>query len=202
MTPILRRSMKSASLVQDDIPFMDEYVRRGGSETYLQSVTQKRIRLEGEEGVPPQANEDIMTSWKLVKTLYSGRGLVIFLSKQISLPLRIRTDMQGFVALLVETMNTLFSYIKIIAMREIIGTFDHPDEDKSYAYLMCWGLFVGECLDCTYPNEREHNVEIKLFISSTGFSSALAGCRENYLLHNPIRNSLAVLVSPCTTGST
>jgi hypothetical protein len=50
----------------------------------------------------------------------------------------------------IETAVTIFSFIGIISMHEIIESFDRPGDDKSYAYLMCWGLLVGQCSDCVF----------------------------------------------------
>lgn len=72
-----------------------------------------------------------------------------------------------------ETLNTVVSFIQITALHEIIVSFGTND-DKAYAYLMCWGLFVGQA------------TEVLL--------SGYLWVRENYVLHNPVRMALSALL--------
>lgn len=42
----------------------------------------------------------------------------------------------------------LVSFLQIAAVHEIIETFKAPKgTEAAYAYLMCWGLFVGQALE-------------------------------------------------------
>ena len=53
------------------------------------------------------------------------------------------------VDLALETINTCLSYLQVLSMHEIIKATDNPqDYDKAYAYLMCWGLFAGQTVEC------------------------------------------------------
>lgn len=54
-------------------------------------------------------------------------------------------------ALLIETIVTCVSYLQAISVHEIIDSFEDPKKsDMSYRYLMCWGLFAGQTLECEY----------------------------------------------------
>jgi len=51
-------------------------------------------------------------------------------------------------ALAVDAIRTGCGYIQIASMYEIINEFDEPaGSDKSYARLMCWGLFFGQTVE-------------------------------------------------------
>ncbi len=52
--------------------------------------------------------------------------------------------MTGF---LIETVGMLFSFLQIAAMHELIDTFNDKSTDRSYAYLVCLALFVGEAME-------------------------------------------------------
>ena len=60
-------------------------------------------------------------------------------------------------------------------MHEIINTFNEPaGSDKSYARLMCWGLFLGQAVE--------------------NFLGSYLWVRENYLLHLPTRMTLGSIL--------
>lgn len=92
-------------------------------------------------------------------------------------------------------------------MHEIIETFKQPPgADKSYAYLMCWGLFLGQAIEgewtvlnrvlwLTWCSHAIRVQQVRPF--SIVWCSAIidgSSVRENYLLHQPIRMTLATLV--------
>jgi hypothetical protein len=41
----------------------------------------------------------------------------------------------------------LFSFLQIAAMHELINTFNDKGTDRTYAYLVCLALFVGEAME-------------------------------------------------------
>jgi len=64
--------------------------------------------------------------------------------------------------------------VQVTALYELIASFG-PSDDYSYAYLMAWGLFIGQ------------SIEVLL--------SAYLWVRENYILHNPVRFTISAIVS-------
>lgn len=62
--------------------------------------------------------------------------------------------------------------MQITALHELIASFDY--DDPSYAYLMCWGMFVGQVFGVVL--------------------SAYLWVRENYLLHNPVRMTMSAIL--------
>ncbi|ORY26307.1 P-loop containing nucleoside triphosphate hydrolase protein [Naematelia encephala] len=139
------RSTKVAKLGMSDLPHLEEKIRKYGEE---RALPEGQIRL----GVTPH-----ITPWSLVRAVWKGRGSTVFLS------------------LILEVIKTAFSYLQVVAQHEIIQSFSQPQgSDKSYAYLMCWGLFFGQA------------VEVLL--------GAYLNVRENYLLHLPVRMTLASML--------
>lgn len=49
-------------------------------------------------------------------------------------------------AFALETLNTVVSFISVTALHELIASFGQT-EDNSYAYLMCWGMFLGQSVE-------------------------------------------------------
>ncbi|WVF71138.1 hypothetical protein IAT40_005935 [Kwoniella sp. CBS 6097] len=142
------RSMKVDSLSQSDLPLMDEKTRNS-------SIRETAFSSDNKDSEAVRV--DKVTSWAVVKTLWHGREAVVIVS------------------FVLETTRNLISFIQIAAMREIIDSFKAPTgSDKSYAYLMCWGLLFGQ------------SVEALL--------SAYCCVRENYMLHVPIRMTLASML--------
>lgn len=96
-------------------------------------------------------------------------------------------------AFCVETIVTCFSYLQIYSMHEIIAVFDKPqpdDGDRAYARLMCWGLFIGQTTECVL-SAYSWSVSLPMYGKTAHCRS-----RENYLLHIPVKMSVASLVSP------
>ncbi|WVQ99735.1 hypothetical protein IAU59_006877 [Kwoniella sp. CBS 9459] len=142
------RSMKVDSLAQSDLPLLEEKTRNS-------SVRETAFSSENKSSETIQT--DKVTSWSVVRTLWHGRGAIVFISFAL------------------ETIRNLISFVQIAAMREIIDSFQAPPgSDKSYPYLMCWGLLFGQ------------SVEALL--------SAYCCVRENYMLHVPIRMTLASML--------
>ena len=114
-------------------------------------------------------------------------------------------------ALILDAVRTGFSYLQIASMYEIIQTFNQPPgSDKSYARLMCWGLFFGQTVEGEYiPSSQPPSMYLPTLMNSpfsvlfmVGFSTRhenirlnLLRVRENYLLHLPSRMTLASIVS-------
>lgn len=74
MAKVLRRSMKKEQLQSSDLPHLEQYNRRNGAEQDLRSsVTRK-------QGIELPTAEGKITKWLLVKNLWQGRGMTIFIS--------------------------------------------------------------------------------------------------------------------------
>jgi hypothetical protein len=47
-----------------------------------------------------------------------------------------------------EAIPNFFGLLQLVALRELIDSFaDGPEGDKSYAYLMCWLLLIGQAAE-------------------------------------------------------
>ncbi|OCF43038.1 hypothetical protein I317_03131 [Kwoniella heveanensis CBS 569] len=142
------RSMKVDSLSQSDLPLLEEKTRNS-------SIRETAFSSSHKDSQAVQI--DKVTSWSVVKTLWHGKGTIVLIS------------------FVLETTRNLFSFVQIAAMREIIDSFKAPTgSDKSYAYLMCWGLLFGQSVEA--------------------LMSAYCCVRENYMLHVPIRMTLASML--------
>lgn len=102
-------------------------------------------------------------------------------------------------AFALETLNTVLSFVGVTALHEIIASFGKSD-DLSYAYLMCWGLFLGQCVEGGWnPPKRTADPSVLLsaylwFVSDRPRKLTYR-VRENYILHNPVRMTLSAIVS-------
>jgi hypothetical protein len=102
-------------------------------------------------------------------------------------------------AFALETLNTVLSFVGVTALHEIIASFGKSD-DLSYAYLMCWGLFLGQCVEGGWnPPKRTADPSVLLsaylwFVSDRPRTLTYR-VRENYILHNPVRMTLSAIVS-------
>ncbi|KAL7420559.1 hypothetical protein Q5752_004510 [Cryptotrichosporon argae] len=70
-----------------------------------------------------------------------------------------------------ETAAVLVGYIQVWALHEVVEALQQGQEERPYAYLMCWALFLGQA--------------IYVFIS------AYSWVTENYFLHNTARLALS-----------
>ncbi|ODN97956.1 hypothetical protein I350_07593 [Cryptococcus amylolentus CBS 6273] len=148
MAPLAIRSAYVDSLQQPDFPLLDDRTRNSGIDSAIFSVDNIR---------KPSIPASKIGSWQLVKTLWAGRGLTVMVS------------------FILETTRNIISFVQIAAMHEIIQSFNEPSgSDKSYTYLMCWGLFFGQ------------TVNVLL--------SAYCSVRENYMLHTPVRMSISTML--------
>ncbi|ODN72751.1 hypothetical protein L202_08188 [Cryptococcus amylolentus CBS 6039] len=145
MAPLAIRSAYVDSLQQPDLPLLDDRTRNSGIDSAIFSVDNIR---------KPSIPASKIGSWQLIKTLWAGRG---------------------FDSFILETTRNIISFVQIAAMHEIIQSFNEPSgSDKSYTYLMCWGLFFGQ------------TVNVLL--------SAYCSVRENYMLHTPVRMSISTML--------
>ncbi|WOO83211.1 ATP-dependent bile acid permease [Vanrija pseudolonga] len=117
------------------------------------------VRNSGDEylrNVGPRGHDfTAYSSIGLIKALWIGREWPIIIT------------------FFLETLNTVISFVQVAALREVIGWFG-TGQDTSYAYVMCWGLFLGQAL------------EVML--------SGYLWVRENYILHNPVRMTLLAII--------
>ncbi|WVQ77878.1 hypothetical protein IAR50_007581 [Cryptococcus sp. DSM 104548] len=148
MAPLAIRSAYVDSLQQSDLPILEDRTRNSG---IRDSVFSADIKEE------PFMTENNVGSWQLVKILWAGKSWTVFIS------------------FVLETTRNIISFVQIAAMHEIIDSFNQPaGSEKSYAYLMCWGLFFGQIMDVLL--------------------SAYCCVRENYMLHIPVRMSLSSML--------
>ncbi|ORX40310.1 hypothetical protein BD324DRAFT_607321 [Kockovaella imperatae] len=155
--PLAKRSMQVVQLSRTDLPHLEQYVRQSGFSYMMWNVDSKEGQVKLGDGPVKKAPPPKWTEWTLLKATWSGRGSVIFSS------------------LILDGIRTAFSYVQIASMHEIINTFQEPaGSDKSYARLMCWGLFLGQ------------TIEVLL--------GSYLWVRENYLLHLPTRMTLASIL--------
>lgn len=47
---------------------------------------------------------------------------------------------------MLETLNTVLSFVQVGALYELIASFG-PSDDYSYQYLLCASLFVGQAIE-------------------------------------------------------
>jgi hypothetical protein len=130
-------------LLQADIPHLEEFIRRAGDGHGTFAMTDHQSGIKSK-----------VTNWELVRAVWKGRGTTVFISQSYRL-LGIQRCLQMLMplllALLIETMVTCVSYLQAISVHEIIDSFEDPKKsDMSYRYLMCWGLFAGQTLECEY----------------------------------------------------
>ncbi|WRT66672.1 uncharacterized protein IL334_003632 [Kwoniella shivajii] len=145
---LAHRSMQVESLAQNDLPLLEEKTRNSGIREDVFSAENK-----GKEAI----RTDKVTTWTLVMAMWRGKGTTVFIT------------------FLLEFIRNLISFIQIAAMHELIQTFKDPKgSDKSYAYLMCWGLLGGQTFDVLL--------------------SSYLNVRENYMLHIPIRMNLSSML--------
>nr|XP_019007523.1 uncharacterized protein I206_07785 [Kwoniella pini CBS 10737]OCF46304.1 hypothetical protein I206_07785 [Kwoniella pini CBS 10737] len=138
------RSMQVESLAQSDLPLLEEKTRNSGMRDNVFSSDNKDVEI---------IHSDKITGWTLVKSMWRGKGKAVLIT------------------FILEIIRNLISFIQIAAMHEIIESFKDPKgSDKSYAYLMCWGLFAGQAFE------------------------VICSVRENYLLHIPIRMNLSSML--------
>ncbi|ODO08357.1 ATP-dependent bile acid transporter [Cryptococcus wingfieldii CBS 7118] len=163
MAPLAIRSAYVDSLQQSDLPLLDDRTRNSGIDSSIFSADNIR-----KSSIPASK----VGSWQLVKTLWAGRGLTVMVS------------------FILETTRNIISFVQIAAMHEIILSFNEPSgSDKSYAYLMCWGLFFGQTVN------GESGVDepwTRLTITAV-LLSAYCSVRENYMLHTPVRMSISTM---------
>nr|XP_018262736.1 uncharacterized protein I303_04216 [Kwoniella dejecticola CBS 10117]OBR84894.1 hypothetical protein I303_04216 [Kwoniella dejecticola CBS 10117] len=142
------RSMQVESLAQSDLPLLEEKTRNSGIRETVFSSDNKDVEI---------VHSNTVTGWALVKSMWRGKGRAVLIT------------------FVLEAIRNLISFIQIAAVHEIIESFKEPEgSDKSYAYLMCWGLFAGQAF------------EVLL--------AAYLCVRENYLLHIPIRMNLSSML--------
>ncbi|KAK8864683.1 hypothetical protein IAR55_001935 [Kwoniella newhampshirensis] len=121
IAPLARASMKKESLSQSDLPLIEEQTRDNFVPATMFSAEHKQDHLLPSGKV---------TNWTLLKTLWSGRGPIVFIT------------------FILEMFRNLVSFVQIGAMHEIIQSFNQPPgSDKSHAYLMCWGLLFGQSVE-------------------------------------------------------
>jgi hypothetical protein len=85
-----------------------------------------------------------------------------------------------------EAIPQFFGLLQLVALRELIDSFaDGPDGDKSYAYLMCSLLLLGQAA------EGESVAQTTL---TAVFVQSICWVREHYLLHLPVRMVLASML--------
>ncbi|WVO18186.1 hypothetical protein L204_105890 [Cryptococcus depauperatus] len=149
MTPLARLSINVDSLSQSDLPVMEEHIRNSSIREYAFSDSPKNSELD--------PCHEVVTNWMLVKSLWAGKGTIIVLT------------------FFLEVIRNFVSFLQIAALHEVLQSFNQPyGSDKSYAYLMCWGMFAGQAVEALL--------------------SAYCGVRENYLLHVPIKMTLASML--------
>ncbi|WWC94460.1 hypothetical protein V866_001306 [Kwoniella sp. B9012] len=146
-------SMKVESLVQDDLPLLEEKTRNSGITENVFSTDDK---------TKAHLNTHKVTGWDLVKSMWRGKGTAVFITAAL------------------EIFRNLVSFVQIAAMHEIIQSFKDPKEsDKSYAHLMCWALLVGQAFEvllsaylCVRENYLLH-IPIRMNLSSLLLSKIL-----------------------------
>jgi hypothetical protein len=142
MAKLLRTSMHKDQLQPNDLPYLEESIRNASADQDL------RIRVQDDaKGIRLPVGDGKITKWMLVKHLWRGRGMTVFISTCPRCSPRHFPWAPLIAAFCVETIVTLFGYLQIYSMHEIILAFDRaPEEghDRAYARLMCWGLFVGQ----------------------------------------------------------
>ncbi|OCF60910.1 hypothetical protein L486_00554 [Kwoniella mangroviensis CBS 10435] len=146
-------SMKVESLVQDDLPLLEERTRNSGiTENVFSTDDKNKAHL----------NTHKVTGWDLVKSMWRGKGTAVFITAAL------------------EIFRNLISFVQIAAMHEIIQSFKEPKgSDKSYAHLMCWGLLVGQAVEVllsSYLYVRENyllHIPIRMNLSSLLLSKIL-----------------------------
>ena len=146
-----------------DLPQIEEHVRRSG-EGQVVSNKSGRITLEDEK--------DYVTRWTLVKSVWGGYGKTISFSECTAFNAE---KCLTRVALILETLTTLLGFMQAMSLYEIIHSLDDPDRlSNAYPYLMCWGLFGGQVLECMFQ--------------------AYTWTRENYLLQMPVRYAISSIL--------
>ncbi|ORX35588.1 hypothetical protein BD324DRAFT_682363 [Kockovaella imperatae] len=79
------------------------------------------------------------------------------------------------ITLLFESLVVVLGFLQAVSLYEIINSMDDPTrKTKAYPYLMCWALFLSQTSEC--------------------FLQAYSWTRENFLLHNPVRFTMASLL--------
>ncbi|WVQ79444.1 hypothetical protein IAT38_001542 [Cryptococcus sp. DSM 104549] len=121
IAPLARRLIQVPALTQANLPLLERSSRDSGVNA---TVTYEK----NEDGV--MVRTETVTSWKLIKALWRGRGTSVLIS------------------LVLEVTRNVISFLQIAALYEVIQSFNQPaGSDKSYACLMCWAMFLGEAAD-------------------------------------------------------
>ena len=80
MARVAQKSRQAASLSMKDLPHLEEYVRMSGAELDIAAVTTEASAETGSTSLPAGPRE--VTKWMLVKSLWKGRGTVVFNSER------------------------------------------------------------------------------------------------------------------------
>lgn len=75
MSRLAFRSVKVEQLLPTDLPHMEDYIRQSGAEEDLRTDKAK------EGGINLSTGPEQITKWMLVKSLWRGRGMTVFISE-------------------------------------------------------------------------------------------------------------------------
>ncbi|RXK39909.1 hypothetical protein M231_02843 [Tremella mesenterica] len=144
----LFKSMRVTSLALGDLPYLAQQQRRAGFRATVYKHGNVRLDKEG--------NIEKITGWQVLKALYRGQTWNMLIN------------------VILEGLPQFFGYLVIFAQHELIQSFIPGERDKTYAYVLCGLLFVGQ--------------------STEVIISAFASVREHVFLHVPIRMTLSSLL--------
>jgi len=79
MARVAKRSTVVPQLDMTDLPHLEDYVRMSGAE--LDITTDLKRDNVGRGGSNKSGHQSQVTKWALVKSLWRGRGTIVFISK-------------------------------------------------------------------------------------------------------------------------
>lgn len=181
MSSLAHRSFQVHSLSRHDLPHIEQNIRRHCDIQHLEELSTSNGSNEGTK----METSNVVTSWFLVVGLWKDK---LGLAATSELP-EIKWKLS--IAQLLEFVNTAVGYLQLVSAYELVKIFSVPQPDKSYAYLLCWVMLLGQMSNSKLREEGAPRLPKAVL-------TTYLAVRENYLLHNPVRMSIASIVCQLT----